>query len=314
VARELQGRAGAGVLAEPLGDLSLEQASRANHGDTLHRRLVAPLCDKLVAGGPGRVLAELRRRVWMPLFWPSTVREACGDGPLGFRPSRPLFTVRDGGPGALVTALLDRLRAAPAVELETVGALRAVERVNGHVDLAFAGGAVVRAERPVVAVSGRELFAAVGARFDPERTRTVIAWVEVARDDLLDLPDVTCVVDGGLEALRVTVGHGAPDGWQLLCVELRHDLAEQDIEAATRRSLEGAGLVVKDAAIRPITQGVAPTFPVPTADTRAQFTAARERLDALSLPIEAVGGAVDLAGDYLNEQIVGGLRAAEARS
>lgn len=311
VAAELRDAGREGVLAGPLDALSLQDASTANHGPTLHRRLIAPLCDKLVAGGASRVLAQLRRRVWMPLLWPSSVREACGDGAIGFRPQRPFFTIRDRGPGELVSALMERLRAAPEVELETVGALQAVRRVNGHVELAFASGAPIRAERPLLAVPARELFAAAGIAFAVERVRTVIAWVEVAEDDLVELPAVTHVVDPELPALRVTAGWGAPAGRRLLCVELRHDLEPAAIGDAVRRSLEGAGLLVKESDIRPINQAVAPTFPVPSRDTRDRFDAARDRLTALELPAEVVGGAADLAGDYLNEQIAGGLRAAE---
>ncbi len=109
----------AGVLGD-LGDRTLQDASLANHGETFHRTLIAPLAEKFLAGGSARTLASWRRKVWMPLFWPRTVEQACNGGP-AFVPRRRLETIEDEGAGAVVRALLDRLRADRRVTIEPTG-------------------------------------------------------------------------------------------------------------------------------------------------------------------------------------------------
>lgn len=310
-AAQLGGRDGAGVLAEPLGTMSLHDASLRNHGPLVHARLIAPFVAKVVAGGDARVLAAYRRRVWTPLLWPRSVREACGGGAFTFRPERPQRTVR-GGVGVLVDAVLARLQADPLVTIERPGALRSLRgAADGGVVLGFAGGDALVAARPILATSAAELFAAAGIGYAPERARTVVAWCEVPEDDVLELPAVTHVVDPEVPALRVTTGGaGAPDGHRLLCVELRHDSDPEDAAALVRASLERTGMVREGATIALLDAVAAKTFPVPTRRTVEGFAEAASRLAALGLDAEVVGPGCGLPGDYLNEQIAAGLACA----
>ncbi|WP_210493773.1 FAD/NAD(P)-binding protein [Patulibacter sp. SYSU D01012] len=310
-AAQLGGRDGAGVLAGPLGTTTLHEASLHNHGPLVHARLIAPFVEKVVAGGDARVLAAFRRRVWTPLLWPRSVREACGDGPFSFRPERPQHAIR-GGVGRLVDAVVARLQAQPLVTIERPGALRSLRAApEGGVALGFAAGDVLVVPRPVLATSAAELFAAAGIGYAPERARTVVAWCEVPEDDLLELPAVTHVVDADVPALRVTTGGaGAPEGHRLLCVELRHDADPEDAPALVRRSLERTGILREGGTVAPIDAIAAKTFPVPTRRTVEGFAEAAARLDALGLDVEVVGPGCGLPGDYLNEQIAAGLACA----
>src|SRR4051812_27481104 len=81
-------REDAGVLASRhharFADMTLQEASLANHGATFHQRIIAPLCDKVIAGGAGAVSAPLRRKVWAPLFHPRTLAQALAGEPIGF--------------------------------------------------------------------------------------------------------------------------------------------------------------------------------------------------------------------------------------
>ena len=79
-----------------------------------------------------------------------------------------------------------------------------------------------------------------------------------------------------------------------------------DVAAATG-GLRDAGLVVKDAALEPITGAARPTFPAPSPANRRAFAAARAAFAARELDVAVVGGALGPAADSLNEQIVQGL-------
>lgn len=314
-AAELGPHLAAGVLGGPLDGISLGAASLINHGQVVHERVIAPFADKVVAGGADRILARYRRRVWTPLFWPQSIWEACVGRPLSFRPRRPQRTVAGGGLGELALALLDRLHASDLVTLETAGALQSISPSGGGaVSLGFSRAGLVQARRPVVGVPATELYAAAGVDYVPERARTVAAWVEAPIDDLLELPDATHVVDRDVDALRVTTGGGgSPDGWRLMCVELRHDLHEEAIDGAVRASLERSRILQPGGRLRRIDHVAAATFPVPTPETATAFAQAHETFSSRALDAEVIGGATDLAGDYLNEQIVAGLACAAGR-
>ncbi|UGS33766.1 hypothetical protein DSM104329_00131 [Capillimicrobium parvum] len=310
-ARLAAGSGDAGVLAADraaqLDGLTLEQASLANHGEGFHRRVIAPLCDKVVDGGAGAVLASLRRKAWAPLFHPRTLLQALRGEPLGFRGARPFHTVAGDGCGAIVDALLTRIRARDGVTVEVAGALTSVRPAGAATALGFANGREVVTERPVLGAGAAELFAAAGIGYHPARARTVLAWLEVAERDTIDLPHLVHVLDPVNPVLRVSTSGSAPPGRRVLCVELRHDLDAAAIVAAATGGLRDAGLVVKDAALEPITGAARPTFPAPSPANRRAFAAARAAFADRELDVAVVGGALGPAADSLNEQIVQGL-------
>ncbi|WP_372791882.1 NAD(P)-binding protein [Paraconexibacter sp.] len=300
-----------GVL-DDLGDLTLDEASRTNHGETFHRTLIAPVADKFLADGSARTLAAWRRKVWMPLFWPRTVVEACDGGP-SFRPRRRFETVGDDGPGAVIEALLRRLRDATDVVIEPVGPLVEASPHGSEVELVIDGRAEpIRATRPILATGARELFGAVGHEYRVERARSVIAWLEVAMDEPLPLHHV---VDEDNPVVRVSdSGPGARPRTRVLCVELRHDLAAERAPEAARRGLLDAGILDPVASAVPVFSGAMDTYDAPTAETRDAHAAALARLEATGLDALVVGGATAPGADAFNEQVVAGLAAAEARA
>lgn len=312
-ARDVLGDAGllAPARAAQLAAMSTTDASLANHGARFHERFVAPFADKVVPGGADAVLAPLRRKIWVPLFWPATLAQACNGGDVAFRPDRPLHTIAPDGCSGLVDALRERL-AARGVVGETVGRLEAVEAGDGGaVTLRFADGEPVVAHRPVLGGVAPELFGAAGVAYRPAQARSVIAWVEADPADVHVVPSVLTIVDPDIPAMRVSSGGRGLPGRRLLTVELRHDLPEEEMAGAAVDALERCGVVREDADLDVVMAAAAPTFPLPTADNVAAFAAARAAFDAAALDAVVVGGAADFAADALGEQIVQGLKAAE---
>ncbi|MTD45419.1 hypothetical protein GKE82_14265 [Conexibacter sp. W3-3-2] len=289
-----------GIAPDAHRDLTLASASLANHGTTFHETLIAPLADKFLADGARRTLATWRRKVWMPLFWPATLLEACRpDGP-AFRPQRRFETVADtpgpegpdGGPGAVVAALLARLRAADAVRIAPL---------EGRPAAALRPGTVV-------GLGLRDLDPA----YAPERARSVLAWLEVPHDGPVPLVHVA---DPENPLARVSdSGPGRRDGTRVLCAELRHDTPKERIDADARRGLRDAGLLTAAALTTAPTvmTGAQPTFDAPTAATRDAHAAALARVRAAHPGVVLVGPATAPGADAFNEQVVAGLAAAEA--
>lgn len=297
----------AGVLGGDLADdLSLLDASLRSQGKTFHRLFMEPVADKLVEGGTAAVTASLRRKIWLPLFWPVTLAEAAGTGAVGFVPRRPFHTVRDGGAGEVVTALTQRLSEV-GVSVERTGALEQVcER-----ELVFADGLRVRAERPVLGVSAEQLFAAVGADYRPDRARTVVCWLEVATDDLVEVPSLLNVVDADVPVLRISTGGAAPHGRTVLTVELRHDTPEDEVAATALRGVRRLGLLRPEAPAHVLRSAAVRSFVLPTARNAAAFDAASALLAERELGAEVIGAATGFGADALGEQIIQGLRTAE---
>lgn len=309
------GMLGPGHAGE-LTEISLRDASLASHGPAFHARFAEPYAEKVLAGGTGSVLASLRRKAWVPLFWPRTLAEACGDGELRFHPDRPFHTLAGGGTGRLVDVLLDRLRAHPAVEVQTAGTLEAIAPANGAgVRMEFSDAGTVHARRPVLGNAPAELFAAAGIDYAPDKARTVIVWLEADEADLLWAPALLNVVDPDCPVLRVSSGgEAAAPTRRILTVELAHDSDPQEAQPAVRDGLVRFGVLREGAEPAVVMAAAAPTFALPTAENVARFDAARARLDELGLDADVVGGAADFAADALNEQIVQALQLAEERA
>jgi hypothetical protein len=294
-----------------LWSTTFEDASLTHHGRTLHERLIAPFCAKVRPEGATDVPVALRRRLWVPLFWPRTVHEVASGAQPAFRPQRPLHTIEPGGTGEIVHRLLARLREHPSVRIWDYERIESLAPAPGGVRLRLAGRGEIVAPRPVLAAAPAELFAAAGIAHEPRRVHSSLAWAEVAEDDLLSLPGFVHVVEPSLDAFRITPGERR-DGSRILCVELRHDLPENHVPGAVRRSLEGVGIVREGAAIEPIGAFAGPTFTAPTAESVRLFEAARARFAELGLDAVVIGGANVFGADTLNEHVVQGLATARA--
>jgi hypothetical protein len=291
---------------------SFTEASLHQHGPALHERLLAPFTAKIRQGGGDDVVAALRRKLWVPLFWPRTVAEAFGGRPVGFVPERPLSIVHPGGGiGPVVRALLDRVAA--RVPTEQYDGVRGVRRDGRAVRLTFADGREEVAEQPVLAMAAGELFAAAGIDYAPAKVRSVLAWLRVAAADLRALPGFVHVHDADVPAYRVTPGHEDPaTGDRVLCVELAHDVPAEDAPARARAVLERLGILAEGAPAADLGTFAGPTFTDPTAETVQRHAAAVARWHELALPGLVVGGALTMGADSFNDQVVQGLHAAQA--
>ena len=261
--------------------------------------------------GASDVPVALRRRLWVPLFWPRTVQEVASGAQPAFRPQRPLHTIEPGGTGEIVHRLLARLREHASVTIRDYERIESLAAAPGGVRLRLAGRGEIVAPRPVLAAAPAELFAAAGIDHAPRRVHSSLAWAAVAEDDLLALPGFVHVVEPSLDAFRITPGE-RHDSSRTLCVELRHDLPEAHVPGAVRRSLEAVGIVGEGAAIEPIAAFAGPTFTAPTAESVHLFEAAQARFAELDLDAIVIGGANVFGADTLNEHVVQGLATARA--
>jgi hypothetical protein len=297
------------ALSGALAQMTLQEGSVANHGPRFHARVIAPLCDKVLHGGASRVLAPLRRQAWAPIFHPRTLLQALRGERPGFRPRRTFESVSPDGCVGLVDALVERIEARPQVAVEHRGALTGLAAHGSGVTLRFAGGDEIVVERPVLGTTPGELFTAAGIQYAPEKVRTALAWLEADPDDCSAIESLVHVLMPENPVLRVsTGGRAATTDHRLLCVELRHDVADDALAGAATDGLTAAGLLREGAAVTSVMAAARPTFVAPTAATRDDFERARSAFADLGLDVEVLGGGLGLGADQLNEQIIQGLR------
>lgn len=295
-----------------LWDASLDEASRHQHGRTFHERLIAPLVGKMRPGGGRDVPAALRRKLWMPLFWPQTVAEVFAGRPPRFVPDRPLTVVRPGGMGPVVDALLARLRARH-VEVVPYDSVAAITRDGGRMRIEFSDGRIEVADRPIIGVSSGELFGALGIPFALTKVQSVFAWVGVREADVRRLPGYVHVLDSDVPAYRITPGElDERTGTRVLCAELSFDVGKEAAAERAREALVRVGIVDEGAPTQDLGVFAGPTFTDPTADNSRRHARAIEQLQALQLPGTVIGGAQAPGADSFNEQVVQGLQAAES--
>jgi hypothetical protein len=294
-----------------LSDASFDEASLHQHGPTFHERLIAPLIGKMRPGGGGDVLAVLRRKLWMPLFWPQTVAEVFSGRPPGFVPDRPLTVVRPGGMGPVVEVLLARLTS-PHVELVPYDTVTGLEQVGRRLRIEFSDGRVEVADRPIIGVGAGDLFGAVGIPFTPTKVHAVLAWVGVQEADVRRLPGYVHVLDPDVAAYRITPGElDEQAGTRVLCVELSFDVAKDDAADVARAALQRVGILREGAPTEDLGVFAGPTFTDPTADNVERHAQAVESLRGLGLRASVIGGAQAFGFDSFNEQVIQGLQAAE---
>ncbi len=295
--------------APELAAASLTQASLHNHGRTFHDLVVAPVLAKLRPTAGDDVPAVLRRKLWMALFHPRTLREAASGQAVGFRPDRPFHGIKPGGPGQVVTALLERLHAAPSVRITTTAGVKCVCARGDDVFITVAGGETLVARDPILALCPGELFTAAGVHYAPDRVTSVLAWATVAEDDLWALRSFVHVVDADVPVFRISRGETDADG-VTVCVELAHHVRKEDAPSVARDTLRRLGLVPPHASVRPLAAFAGPTFAAPTFVNRQRFDSARNAYDTLGIPAQTIGGSEAFGADAFNEQIMQGLAAA----
>ncbi|MCW3014139.1 MAG: hypothetical protein JWO02_1231 [Solirubrobacterales bacterium] len=296
---------------EALWNTSMTTASIAQHGRTLHDLLIAAFAQKIRPEGTDDVPVALRRKLWLPLFHPRTVREAAAGAPVSFRPERPLHSIEPDGTGAIITRLLARLRAAPTMRIRRVDGFEHVATDGDRVRITLRGGARVVARDPILALAPGQLFAAAGVPYAPDRVTSVLAWVQVRQDDVLELPCFVHVIDPDIRIFRLSRGevHGERVA---ICVELAHDITKDAAPAVAAAALERLGIVREGAQTVGLAAFAGPTFTAPTFANVTRFTAARAAYDALRIPARTIGGSEAFGADALNEQLIQGLAAAAA--
>ncbi len=288
--------------------LTLEHASLAQHGPTLHARLIAPLCAKQHAAWTTVPAAE-RRKLWAALFHPATISEAFENRPITFRPHRPFATTGSHQLHPFVQRLWRAVLAEPGIAAIPAGPLVALHQAApGTVTLRFPTVSMqLPAETCILGTAPDQAFPAAGLDWQPERLRAAVVWIEAATDDVCEAPSSLLIPDPAIPVLRISHA-GTADGRTTLAIEFGATPLCPDAATA---ALHGTGLVRAGAALHPIHRLSGPAQLVPSPANRAAFLEAAARVTALG--VHLLGGLRRFGFDSLNDQVADGLHFGECR-
>ncbi len=311
LAQELNGTPVLGRSSElDFSNLGYELLSRANHGESFHEAFIAPYSVKIYPEGWQAVPADLRHKIWSPLFYPRTLNQAC-DGKLERGRKEQVFTtVKDGDFGVFVDRLMARIKAAPQVEVERYGRLLGLTKTpEGHGLTFEAPENTAEVAGPLLlGISVADIIALNGQQTEIDMLSLGVAWAEVAEEDLNSHASYITVHDPDNPAYRLSLGgSGAPAGKRIANVELSCRVPREDYDRAVRFALEQSGLLREGADIE-LLDGIAGVhIPAPSRRNRQSLAAAKERLAGEGVEADYIGTAKDMARDLLNQHILQGL-------
>jgi phytoene dehydrogenase-like protein len=297
-----------GVLTDPRADLwaiPLEAASLANHGATFHRLVVEPVAAKVLGTGSADIATALRRKAWLALFHPRTLREAATGATVSYRPRRPFHVDASGGCSAVVDALVQAIEDHPRIAVRATARLVDARR-PGH--LRFDDGDEVVAERPIVAIPAADVATAVGVDHAVAPSMVRVTWVEVAADDVLETPAAVLLADPDVSAYRLGVGGTGRPGTVLFAIE--HGAGPVAGPDDLERALLAAAVVRPGARWHQVDQVTATAGPSPSTSAAAAAAAALDAVADRAPWLHRIGGAAAVGADSWNEQVVAGLHAA----
>ena len=322
--------------ARPAGDLHASQkargpafeacefevASRANHGNTLHDRLMAPFLEKVMAPHAQYVLARYHRIPWLPLYWPETLASVLAGAPAPFTAS-PLAYPVDTTVADVVSLLAPPLVASPRVRLIDQWPIGFKPSGRGG-RLTFSDGATIEARHVAWAHSASTLIEALGEEAPSPELRRVplaLALFNVPSTSIRSAFSVLQVVDPGFVLYRITDltacagGSETPRKWvvefNLHVFEARYGPGHSDesILELTADEIHKLGLVSEPGemvtlAVRRIPGG----FAVPDRESLDAWTQDRKIIDANAPAISLMGPASGFMVTSFNDQVVQGLK------
>jgi hypothetical protein len=148
-------------ISSPAYDaLSFEEASRLNHGEAVHEALFAPFVRKLAGVECDAIMARQHRALWVPLYYPQTIRAALAGEPHGL-PEYPFWTPSAGTFAGLIRKLCAELSAMPQVRIIESPITR-LDHDQGRWRVVSQAGAACVAARLVMGVSTERACALLG--------------------------------------------------------------------------------------------------------------------------------------------------------
>ncbi len=288
-----------------LSTISAGFATDTNHGPTLQRHLIEPWAEKLLPGRWREIPADLRHKIWLPLFWPGTIAASLSGGREQARPSLT-YEHPAGDFGSWIRKLMICLQAENSLSIMRYRGLRSDPADPRQCILTSRQGADVPCtlgQNTVLAITPEEVcrLGEEGAASLLDTMPLGLSWFETPQTNVRREAAFISILDPGTPVTRVSFeGADIPEGRKVLTVE--HGLPADTIP----EDLEAWGVVDNARGLHHL-KTLTARLVAPTMGNRERVMAAVRNLQAAGGTPVILGSARRLGQDLFNEHIAQGL-------
>ena len=302
-------------------NISYAEAASLNHGDVLHSRFIEPFVRKLVGATSTNFLARYHRAVWVPLYYPETLKSAALSEQVTL-PEYPFWTTKYGFVGQLIQVLCDELQKSPFVTLINTS-LQSLKFNTGMWTAVTSDANVFFDKQLALGLSSDRAQYLLGTEITQTSCNfaSVTLLFSLVRADAIRLQrGCLMIVDENYAAYRLSnqdVLAGLQTEWQRVVIESNPErLASQypniSAEAALERELRSLLSVKQDDAVRILKcVTVKNALLLPTFDTVITAKATHNAFSAAAPGAILTANLLGYGVASLNDQLVQGLMIAE---
>lgn len=165
---------------------SLETVSLINHGTTFHYQFIEPFVQKTFSRHTAELVGLYHRVLWVPLFYPETLKSAVVGGGCHIPESR-FFGIKGGLASDVMNALMRVINTEPSIKVNSRKISLIRTSVNGQIRLTFDDNTSHSTGKMVWANEPYELKRYITGESPPqiERSQLGILFAELLRSDLV---------------------------------------------------------------------------------------------------------------------------------
>lgn len=307
---------------------SVETVSLANHGRTFHDKFMEPFSLKLTNLPTSQFLGLYHRVLWLPLFYPETIRAALETQSDVLQPTA-LHCSKEGS----VKALVDRV----VSQIEKDQNLQTIVATPSQIDFNDQGGKVqtdsghtLEFDRLIWCVDTYKFLSIckntpsseppVFNKRDYTKGSLLVGLVAIEAAKVREFFSTVYVPEPSIEAYRLTQHLTADDTHKIFSIEYNADYLEdrgykdeQSYKALILKNLKQLNIVDQPSAVTHVEALVLRNaFLVPTPENYSIFQDHEASLQAFKPFLLPMGPSAGFTMTSLNDQIVQGLRAPRA--
>ena len=270
-----------------------------NHGITFNNLLIFPFADKFDVDLK-RVPLQLRRKLWLPVFYPNTILEAC-KGLKIFKPYRPHFKFANGSSSLLIRNIADRLTRKEVAETQNINLEKDCELSDF---LSFKG-----LEKSFVGLSIDRIAKSLNLPFVMKKKKLRLVWLKFCIKDIDREIDFLSVIDADIPFFRVSSSTKSfNDSYLVLCVETCNENVDSK---RIFESLVNMGLVRESSDYSVIKDICADVLDEPTFENQAIFDKMVDHIEQRFCGINFELCNLNYANTTLNAQILTAMKLAQ---
>ena len=306
---------------------SVEAISLANHGQTFHEKFMEPFSLKLTNLPTSKFLGHYHRVLWLPLFYPETIREALETQSDVLKPTA-FHCPKAGSVKVLVDRIVNQIEAHPT--------LQTIVATPSQIDFNKDGGKVqtdtgdtLEFDKLIWSVDTYKFLNICKTtpsgeppefnKKDYTKGSLVVGFAAIEAAQVRESFSTLYVPDPSIEAYRLTQHLSADDSHRILSIEYNADFLEDrgykdklSYKDLILQNLQQLDIVNQPSAVTEVEALVLKNaFLVPTPENFGIFRDHEASLQAFEPCLIPMGPSAGFTMTSLNDQIVQGLRAAD---